>query len=354
MGRVQDNVADSGGTPIRIVQVGLGGFGLGWAGDVLPTNPNVELVGAVDINPEALTSVCARTSLGAERCFSSLDEALESSDADAVLVTASLPVHVPAALTALAAGKHVMVEKPFAPGLEDAQAAVDLAAQQGLVMMVSQNYRFFPAVRAVAELVRSEEYGPVDSVNVDFRRYDNSAPRGGHRHYHFPQPMLVDMAIHHFDLMRLVLGREPKEVYCQSWNPPWSKYDEPAAADAIIRFEGDIMVSYRGNWLSAGPETAWAGAWRMELSGAEIAWTSREGKPIESADAVTVRPLGGEPKPIDLPHVRYIDRAGSLEAFVRAIRTGEEPETSGRHNLKTLALTLATVESATTGAPVLL
>jgi predicted dehydrogenase len=354
-GRRGESVSEENGDSLRIVQVGLGGFGLSWASTVLPSVPGVRLVACVDVDSEALEKAAAATGLPKERMFSSLGEALGRVEADAVLITASLGAHVPVALEALGAGKHVLTEKPFAPSLAEAQSVVDLARKQDLVMMVSQNYRFFPAVRAVAALVQEGTYGSLDAVHIDFRRFDNSAPRGGHRHYHFPEPMVVDMAIHHFDLMRLVLGREPVEIYCRSWNPAWSKFDEPAEAMSIVRFEGDVMVSYRGSWLSGGTPTPWAGEWRMELSGGEIAWTSRDGTPIESSDAVAVRVTGEEcAAPVHLPTVQYVDRAGSLDAFARAVRSGDQPETSGAHNLKTLALTLAAVESAETGRPVML
>jgi predicted dehydrogenase len=90
----------------------------------------------------------------------------------------------------------------------------------------------------------------------------------------------------------------------------------------------------------------------MDLSGGEIAWTSRDGRPLDSADEVVVRPLGGSTERVDLPRIPYIDRAGTLNDFIEAVRSGGEPESSGRQNLPTLALTLAAVESARTGLPV--
>jgi len=87
----------------------------------------------------------------------------------------------------------------------------------------------------------------------------------------------------------------------------------------------------------------------MECAGGEIVWTSRH---TTLPDEVVVRPLGKRARRIKLPEMPLIDRHGSLQAFVQAIYTGQEPESSGRDNLKTLALMLASVESASTGLPV--
>jgi predicted dehydrogenase len=341
--------------PLRIVQVGMGGFGRSWASDIIPKVEDAELVACVDINPRSLELARACTSLPDDQYFLSLDDALGAVEADAVLVTTVLSGHIPTAMTALAAGKHVLVEKPFAPSLDDACRAVEAAEERGLILMVSQNYRFFPAVRAIQALMASGELGKLDSVYVDFRWYDNSEPREGHVHYLVPQPMLVDMAIHHFDLMRAIFGREPRQIHCLSWNPPWSKFDDPAEAAAVIQFDGDIVVSYRGSWLSPGTPTPWAGEWRMNFEDALVTWTSRAGGNQEDeADSVTIRRRGAEPELVELPQLAYLDRAGSLNAFIQAVRTGEEPETSGRRNIGTLAFTIATVEAAATAAPVLL
>jgi predicted dehydrogenase len=341
--------------PLRIVQVGMGDFGRSWAAQVIPQVEGAELVACVDLDPVSLENARAAGANPSLGFFLSLDEALESTESDAALVTATISAHFPLIMAALAAGKHVLVEKPFVPALDQAHLAVDTAAERGLVLMVSQNYRFFPAVRAVQDLVAGGKFGEVSSVDVDFRKYDHRAERGDRLHYVMPQPMLVDMAVHHFDLMRAVLGREPKEIHCVSWNPPWSKYDDPPAAVATLRFEGDIVVSYRGSWVSPGPDTPWGGVWRMVFPGAEVDWTSRGGwLNLASEDSVTIRRLDKRARRMILPRLPHLDRMGSLDAFMQAIRTGEEPETSGRRNITTLALTIAAVQSAATGSPVLL
>ena len=110
-------------------------------------------------------------------------------------------------------------------------------------------------------------------------------------------------------------------------------------------FEGELMVSYRGSWISAGPETAWAGEWSMEFERGQLFWTSR-GEDNMLQDRVTLTPRRGRARTIPLPAMPHIDRAGTLAEFAASLRTGQEPETSGRDNLRTIALMIAAVSSA--------
>jgi predicted dehydrogenase len=337
---------------LRIIQVGLGGWGQDWNRNVLQPSADIELVGVVEQDAATLAQARQRLGLAAERCFGTLAEALQATDAEAVLITAWLGAHIPVALAALAAGKHVLVEKPFAATVAEAQEAVEVAEARGLVLMVSQNYRFYPAVRAAAALLREGLLGPVSAVQIDFRRFANGNPSPANRHHRLSQPLLMDMSIHHFDLMRLILGREPQQVYCHTWNPPWSNFVEPAAGAATITFDGGAVVSYSGSWLSTGPATPWAGAWRIECEGGELAMTSRADGGSLRAERLAVRRLGKAARPVALPELAHTDRAGAVAAFVQAVRSGAPAECSGRDNLGTLALMRAAIESANTGAPV--
>lgn len=335
---------------LRMIQVGMGGWGLSW-GAIVRRYAETDLVACVDANPEALMRAQHTLKIPAARCFTTLEAALAATPADAVLITTSLGAHIPVACTALAAGVHVLLEKPFGPSLVEAQHAVETAAAQHRMLMISQNYRFFPAVHAAASLVHANTLGTVGAVSLDFRRNANSAPREGNRHYHIRHPLLIDMAIHHFDLMRFVLGQEPTTITCQAWNPPWSNFADPAAACATITFAGGAIVNYRGSWVSPAPQTTWAGTWNIECAGGDICWASRSGQGIRG-DRVIVRPLGKAAQRNTLPNLPHLDREGSLAAFVQAVREGHEPESSGRDNLGSLALAIAAVESAETGRPI--
>ncbi len=309
---------------------------------MIPEIKEVDLVAYVDTDPNALDALREVTNVPAEKCFESIKEAIAATQPQAALITTALPSHVAVTKAALDAGLHVLIEKPFAPTLEAAKQLVDMAADRRLVLMVSQNYRFFPAPRGLASLVQQSKLGRLHEVSIDFRRY---SPGQG-RHAIEEQPLLVDMSIHHFDLLRLILNRQPERIYCEAWNPEWATFGGPSVAVASIVFEGPVVVSYRGSWVTAGPVTPWAGQWRMEFEHAEVFWTSKEDDGM-LRDRVVVRLRNGKTRTLTLPEVRWTGPSGTLTEFANAIETGREPETSGRENLGTIALVEAAVESAT-------
>ena len=318
---------------------------------MLPDVPEVEVVAYVDKDPYALDTLRAETGVPADRCFESLKEAIAASQPQAALNTTALPAHVPVTRALLEAGLHVMVEKPFAPSVAEAQLLVEEARVRDLVLMVSQNYRFFPAPRTIAAMVHESALGRLFEVSIDFRRFSTAGPNGRGRHHLEEQPLLVDMSIHHFDLLRLILSREPQRIYCEAWNPEWTSFSGPSVAVASIVFEGGVVVSYRGSWISAARITPWAGEWRMEFENGEIVWTSAaDSDPTQ--DRVVVTPRNGEPRVIALPPSPRTGGFGTITEFVTAVQSGREPETSGRHNLGTIALMEAAVESATLRQPV--
>jgi len=336
---------------MRVVQVGLGGFGRDWAKNVIPRVPEVKVVGTADVFAGSRERAIAAGLTTAEYCYPTVEAALEATDPDAVLVTASLVGHVPAAKAALASGRHVLIEKPFAPSVAEAKELIALAEARGLIVAVSQNYRFFPAVQAVQRIVAEQTYGDLHAVAIDFRQL--SGANGVVRpHHELDEPLLVDMSIHHFDLIRAVLGREVTTVDLRTWDPSWSLFAGPSEGAGLIESGPDLVTSYRASWVSSGVRTAWAGEWRMDFADAEVWWTSRgDGPDGWRSDEVRVR-QGGKVETLELPTVARVDRAGSLTEFVMAIEEGREPVISGRNNLGSLATTYASVESARTRQPV--
>ena len=322
----------------------MGFWGRDWARLAVPEVPEVDLVACVDSDPRALAVARKEVQLEESRCFTSLGDALVATRPDAVLITTTLAGHAPITKAALEAGVHVLVEKPFTDTLDCARELVELATAKDRTLMVSQNYRFFPAPRVVARLVQDGSLGELYAISIDFRRNDPAPPKPRRRHHADVHPLLLDMSIHHFDLLRFVLAAEPTAVACETSHPSWSGFAGSPFAVASIKF-GEVVVSYRGSWISAGPDTAWAGEWRMEFERGQLFWTSR-GEDNVLLDRVTLRTRRGRPQAVPLPTMTHIDRAGTLFEFASALRANREPESSGRDNVGTIALTTAAIDAS--------
>ncbi len=138
------------------------------------------------------------------RCYEALGPALEH--VDAVVVATPPSTHVPLALAAIRAGKHVLVEKPLAPTSAGARALVAAASAAGVVLMVGHTFEYNPAVRRLAELVRTKELGDVyylDSARLNLGLYQNDVN------------VILDLAPHDVSIINYVLGRRPVAV--QAW-----------------------------------------------------------------------------------------------------------------------------------------
>ncbi|MDQ3444256.1 MAG: Gfo/Idh/MocA family oxidoreductase, partial [Chloroflexota bacterium] len=308
---------------VKLVHVGLGGWGQDWEMNAIPPVSQFERVAWVDAHEPTLEAARKRLDLPADRCFTSIAESFAAVECDALLVTAPQVAHVPLAIEAMEAGKHVLCEKPFAVSVDEARQGIEVAERTGKTLMVSQQYRHYPAVRKAAQLVADRQYGPVGTVRVDFRKWSNSAPVGNSRHYQFTHPLIYDMAIHHFDLMRLVLGRDAVNVFARVTDSSWSKFEEEGGAAITIEFEGGLIVSYRGSWISPDRPTNWAGDWNLECEKGNVFFTSREGGDAgTSGDRVLVRPVGGGEEKVRLVQPRFWGRSAGLVAFAKAIETG--------------------------------
>jgi len=330
----------------RAIQVGLGRWGFSWSQDVIPRVPNVEMVAYVDTSPEATARVQTELGVDPKLCFSSLAEAAKAVKADLVIGTLRTEAHYPVVKEALELGFHVIVEKPFASTMAQAKELVALAQQHARILMVSQNYRFQQAPIAVSRLIGEQKFGPVNLVTVDFRRH---GPSQGYKYWDFPDPLLADMSIHHFDLMRMVLNDNPKRVSCRTWNPPASPFKFHPVGVATLEFERGTIVSYKGSWMSGGTPTPWSGEWTMDCSDGEIFWVSRDNfLGTLGPDRVVTRERGGEAKPLELAPIEFTDRLGTLHAVAQAVDTGEFPPrfSSGADNLYSFAVVQATIASA--------
>jgi predicted dehydrogenase len=333
---------------LRLVQIGLGGWGRNWVEEVTRSTPGVEPVAWVDVDPATRERAIVDLDLPERRVFGALEEALEVVAAEAALVVVPLAAHALVTRHALEAGLHVLVEKPFAETLEEARALERLAQDRGRVLMVNQNYRWFPAPACARRLVHDGALGHLAACYVDFHFYFGT----GYRYFFLEEPLLSDMAIHHFDALRFVLDDEPVEVSCHSWAEPETPFAGPPAAVATMRFAKGTVVSYRGSWLTRGPATPYGGHWRLDGSRGTLEFTFRGAfEEREKLDRVILHRPGEPPEAMPLPDMPCKDRKGALDVFARWIPGGSPPEgaSTATDNLHSLAAMFAAIRSARQG-----
>ena len=121
------------------------------------------LVGVAASSPESARRAAA--ALGAERAFDSAQELASSPDVEVLHICTPNHLHAPLAEAALAAGKHVILEKPIALDGVGAQRIADVAAESGKIAAVPFVYRYYPTVREARERVRAGTTGPIRLIH---------------------------------------------------------------------------------------------------------------------------------------------------------------------------------------------
>jgi predicted dehydrogenase len=333
---------------LSIVQVGVGLWGRSWA-ELVATSKGFRLAAVVESDSRSRGWVAE--TLGTPT-FPRLEQALGAVSAEAVLLVSPPATHRPLTETALAAGRHVIIEKPLAETLADAHAIVAAARAHGRIAMVGQNYRFRRQPRALTELVADRVLGELRGIRIECRRdlrdaFISSRDWRGR----MPHPYVMDMAVHHVDLVRSITGREIVEVDARSWRVADSPFRHDPSVEAILTLDDELPVAYYGTWAEAvGRETSWNGDWELVGSAGRASWTGGVRDALRGS--VVLEPYGQARRRLALPTLPALDRLGVLHEARRAIRSGEEPECSAADNLRTLATLVALARSTEERRPV--
>ena len=327
-------------TKTSILQIGLGKFGRKWV-EYLLKSEFIELRGIVEPSEEA--RAVAKAELGIDT-YVDLEAALRCVESDAVLVVTPPKSHASIVEAALRSGKHVLVEKPLSNSLDEARRIVAQAADCKRVLMVNQQYRFHPAIRSLKSIIQSGEIGQLLNIRCRFDRDVQSWLPATDFRITMDHGFLVDMGIHHLDLLRTLTGREVARVYAEGWRMPKSLFTHHAATTALLTLDSGAVALYQGNWASNDTPTSWHGRWDIEGTESHLSWYPPE-EPNELGQII-LRRLNGETISSDPVKNDTADGLnGVLAAFSHAVLSGEEPETNGADNLKTLATVLACTKS---------
>ncbi|MEO6053796.1 MAG: Gfo/Idh/MocA family oxidoreductase [Chthoniobacterales bacterium] len=151
--------------PVRLAILGTGSMA-GYHAEQFRKIKNCRIVAAADINLESAKTFSAKYEIPA--AYAGVDELLEKADFDAVTIVSPDAFHSPLSLKCLAAGKHVLCEKPLALNYGDASRMVTAAKKAGVINMVNLSYRDWPSLQAVAKLVQRGDIGEVRHVESSY------------------------------------------------------------------------------------------------------------------------------------------------------------------------------------------
>lgn len=337
---------------MKVIQIGLGGMGNTWLKTVL-ASPEVEYAGFVEINPAIARQQAEQYGLDARLIFKSLPAALAAVVAEGVINVTPPAFHREISLMALEAGRPVLSEKPLADTMAAARDIVKKADETGVLHMVTQNYRYHAPVQTLKQVLRGGKLGRIGAVTVEFFK----GPHFGGFREEMAYPLIIDMAIHHFDLMRFLVESEPVSIYGRSWNPPWSWYQGDASAAVLLQFANQVVISYNGSWCSTGKETTWNGNWRFEGEHG-VAWLQDDQVYLQLKGTAPKNP--GSYWHFDHEAVRLIEpaplentaQAYLLHEFYLAVTQGIAPTTTCQDNIKSLAMVFDTIKSFETSSVV--
>ncbi len=303
--------------------------------------PSVEIVGVVSRNIDRARKVAEK--FNAKNYYSDYIEALEKSDADLVDVTWPTYLHYSAVLEAVKHGKHVIVEKPIALRLKDADEMIRSAKAAGVKFMVAHCLRFWPEYLVIKRLVENGEIGePRVARAYRLSEYPAWSKERWHRELGKSGGVIVDLSIHDIDFLRWVLG-DVEEVFARGGVLGKHGGDAIDHAHIILKFKKGCIAYVEGSWIL--PEGYGLYTY-FEMAGTKGLMT------LDTRDVASLsvwKPGGSLSK--STPHsdnAYYLE----LESFVKAILKDEEPPVSGEEAKRSLEVALAAVKSVFTGKPV--
>ena len=208
---------------IRILIVGTGGMAKAHA-EAYAAIQGVKVVAGVDNNADRLAAFTATHHI--DHGFASVADAIAWGEFDAVSNVTPDPVHYPTTMPLLAAGKHVLCEKPLAANYAHAAEMADAAAKAGVVNMVNLTYRNGPALIEAARLVAAGSIGEVRHFEASYLQSWLSQPAWGHwdketqwlwrlSTAHGSLGVLGDIGVHILDFATLVAASPATNVSCR-------------------------------------------------------------------------------------------------------------------------------------------
>jgi predicted dehydrogenase len=342
-------------------QVELGLVGCGWVAEerhlpALHGLPDARVVAVADTDAARLTKVADR--FGIETRYSDYRALLEHPGIEAVAVCTPAHAHASMALVALEAGKHLFIEKPLVLSLDESDRLIEQAVQSTSKVMVGFNMRWHRLVRKTRAIIQQGTLGPLKAVCSAITSQFRADEPHWMRRRELGGGVLIELAVHSFDLWRFLLQSEVETVSATSRSGLWD--DETATitaqmsngvlATALVSKgtaesneidfygqEGCLHVScYRFDGLEFRPSGRYPGSIRTRLQGIVHGAAS-------VPQAIAALRGGGD----------YLTSyRAQWQHFIHSIRRNTPVESTLEDGHRALQGVLAAVESASQGRPV--
>ena len=329
--------------PIKVGVVGCGYWGPNLVRN-FRSLPDCRLEIMCDVSEERLKHLQGLyPEVKAERCF---EHMLNGAGLDAVVIETSVKLHYPMARASLLAGKHTLIEKPMGASSAECEELIEIARQQGLVLMVGHTFLYSPVVRRIRDIVDSGDIGEIQYIAA--RRLNLGL-------YQRDINVAWDLAPHDLSIILFIMQELPVSVNCQG-----RAHITPNVEDVTLmslNFRKNRSALVHNSWLDPKKvrEMTIVGSQRM-LVYDDVAQIEK----IRIFDARVERP----------PHydtfaefqyayhygdmyVPYIKQEEPLrlecEHFLDCIREGREPLTCGERGLELVRILEASSESLKEG-----
>jgi myo-inositol 2-dehydrogenase/D-chiro-inositol 1-dehydrogenase/scyllo-inositol 2-dehydrogenase (NAD+) len=310
--------------------------------------PAGRLVALVDPSAEALRATGDR--YGVQARFGTLEEALDRTQFDAVVITTPTFTHRELAVMAAEAGKHILCEKPMALTLEECDQMIEAATRNGVHLQIGFMRRFDPEFVEAAMRIEAGEIGR--PMMIKSLTHGPGLPPPWARDPARSNGMLAEVNSHDWDTVRWLIGSEVERVYAEvaNFKGPGRGVDAPGFYDNAlvnIRFESGAL----GNISGVCPCEYGYDA-RVEVIGERGIMLIGELR--GQALAVCVDREQGLITPV---HRTWPERFASayvreMEHFIECVRTGTPPKVGGKDGRAAVAAVLAATKSFLEERPV--
>lgn len=326
-------------TPAPVAPVGVAVVGAGYWGPNLVRNfqasASFELRWMCDVRLDRAQRALGRYST--VRATDDFAQVLADPRVEAVAIATPAATHRDLALAALAAGKHVLVEKPLAAGYAEGLELVEEAERRGLTLMCDHTYCYTPAVSYIRELIASGELGEVhylDSVRINLGLVQRDVD------------VFWDLAPHDLSILDFVLppGARPVSVSAHGADPIGA--GRACVGYLTLTLADGAIAHFHVNWLSPTKvRTTIIGGSKRTLVWDDLNPSQRVTVFDRGVDLTPPEQLGEQARremqisyrsgDMVAPALGEREALGAMvEAFAAAIRTGERAPTDGRAGLR--------------------